>query len=98
MKLFYLFLYYGEIRGEAVAMKHCNLTPNPCTEGCAQKNEKAHMDKFQGFGPDLSGTFTRRQRFWTLKKWEDILFLFLFFVFFVFFCFWGTGQFMYLTV
>lgn len=61
MKLFYLFLYYGEIQRETVARKRCNLTLNLCTFKylCTKKKEKAHKDKIQGFGPDLSGTFTK---------------------------------------
>lgn len=61
MKLLYLFLYYGEIQKETVARKRCNLTLNLCTEGIVQKKEqkKAHKDKIQGIGPDLSGTFSQ---------------------------------------
>lgn len=59
MKLFYLFLYCGEIQRETVARKRCNLTLNLCTKACVQKKRrKKHIkDKIQGFGPDLSGTF-----------------------------------------
>lgn len=63
MKLFYLFLYYGEIQRETVARKRCNLTLNLCTikyHLCTKKKrKKAHKDKIQGFGPDLSRTFTK---------------------------------------
>ena len=40
MKLFYLFLYCGEIQRETVARKRCNLTLNLCTKACVQKKEE----------------------------------------------------------
>jgi len=61
MKLFYLFFYCSEIQRETVARKRCNLTLNLCTNKyyLCTTFEKAHKDTIQGFGPDLSETFTK---------------------------------------
>lgn len=47
MKLFYLFLYYGEIQRETVARKCCILTPNLHTEGRVQKMKKHIKTRFR---------------------------------------------------
>lgn len=61
MKLYYLFLYNGEIQRETVARKCCNLTLNLCNikHHLCIKNEKAHKDMIQGLCPGLSGTLTK---------------------------------------
>lgn len=38
--LFYLFLYYGETQRATVARKHCNLTPNLCTDVYKKKHTR----------------------------------------------------------
>lgn len=47
MKLFYLFLYYGEIQRETVARTHCYLTLNLCTKTCVQNMKKHIRTRFR---------------------------------------------------